>query len=225
MNQSRKQERNNKKIRLNRRRQAQFHRGGKEEERRPGRERYVHSKRKGNLIRDRGKTVEQLVVARNRVDKRRKAQKTVMVVGTTPELGRLMERVLGGENGKGRIRVSRSWISGMLTNYGKFRTDVLRRKGTKPERRTRSEKRWYDRKRKGREKYVDQNERPGMIRFRHPNDHGVGRKEAARCGIPTAGIVDTDCKYSERLRYPIPGNDESRRGQRRRRRRRKKRRS
>lgn len=207
----------------------QFHRGGEIEKRYPGMEQYVHSKRNGKLRRDRDKSVEQLVIVLNRREKREQKGESVMIVGTTAELGRRRERICADVDAKKRIRVTRTWVSGMLTNYTNFQNYVLRFRGTKEERRSASEKRWYESHRKGREGFVvspTQGEEkgpskkkggtglPGVIVFRHPNDHGVGRKEAMRCGIPTVGIVDSDCKYRDRITYPIPGNDESRRAQR-----------
>jgi ribosomal protein S2 len=107
-----------------------------------------------------------------------------------------------------------------LTNYTNFQKDRRRLKDTQEERKSYSDKRWYESHRKGREglvlktaadgKRIRSKSRPGLVRFRHPNDHGVGRKEARRCGIPTVGVADSDCQYRERLTYAIPGNDESR---------------
>jgi len=208
------------KRRLKLRRKSQFHRGGEVEKRTPGREEYIHSKRNGKLIRDREKSVEQLVIVLNRIEKRKEKNESVIIVGTTAELGRLRERRFTDLESKKRIRVTRSWVSGMLTNYRNFQNYVLRLQGTKEERKTPAEKRWYESHRKGREGLVMDNQLggnqsrkkglPGLILFRHPNDHGVGRKEARRCGIPTVGVVDSDCQYRERLTYPVPGNDESR---------------
>lgn len=216
------------------RRKNQFHRGGEAENRYPGIEEYIHSKRNGKLIRDMEKTLEQLGKVLKRIDKRAQKKEAVMVVGTTTELGRMRERRGEEVDGRKRIRVTRTWVSGMLTNYRNFKNYVRRYKGKKETRRTPAEKRWYESHRKGREGWIGRKgeetkrkgeERilPSLIIFRHPNDHGVGRKEARRCGIPTVGRVDTDCKYRERRTYPIPGNDESRRSQMTRRRRIKKR--
>lgn len=101
------------KLRMN----SQFHRGGDQEKRHSGMEQYIHSKRNGKLIRDLEKSVEQLVVVLNRIEKRQKKNESVMVVGTTPELGRMRERVCADVDSKKRIRVTRTWMSGMLTNY------------------------------------------------------------------------------------------------------------
>lgn len=195
--------RNPRKTRLKRRRKTQFHRGGKKEEREKGMEGYVHGRRKGQVRRDMQKTVEQLGIVRKRVEERKNQNRKIRVVGTTAELGRRRERMRGkkakdqGEE-KGRIEVvTRGWLSGSLTNTGYL--NKSKNKSTEKEGKTQA--------------------LPGLIRFRHPNDHGVARKEARRCGVPTAGIVDSNCKAVERRTYPIPGNDESRAGQRRRRRR------
>lgn len=198
MRETQKKERNPRKTRLKRRRKTQFHRGGKKEEREKGMEGYVHGRRKGQVRRDMQKTVEQLGIVRKRVEERKSQNRKVRVVGTTAELGRRRERRRGKEakeaKEEGKLEaVTRGWLSGSLTNTG------------------------YLNQAKGKEERKQ--EMPGLIRFRHPKDHGVARKEARRCGVPTAGIVDSNCKTVERRTYPIPGNDESRAGQRRRRRR------
>jgi ribosomal protein S2 len=202
------------------RRQSQFHRGGEVSKRHPGMTMDVHSKRNGKVVRDLNHAVDQLTVVLKRVENRVKTDATRMIVGTTPELGRRRELRCEGVDSTKRVRVTRTWISGMLTNYTSFQKDMRRLKETNEERKTYAEKRWYESHRKGREgmvvkrssdgKRVRSTGRPGLVRFRHPNDHGVGRKEARRCGVPTVGVADSDCKYRDRLTYPIPGNDESR---------------
>lgn len=170
---------NSRKKRRKRRKDLQMDRGGNQADRRPGMERYVHSRRKGKVRRDRNQTVEQLGQVLKRREERGRAKRKVVLVGTRVELGQRRERRKGNEGRpENRERVTRSWLSGSLTNAGK-------------------------------------EERPGMIRFRNPNDHGVGRKEARRSGVPTAGRVDSDSEYVDLRTYPIPGNDESRAGQRR----------
>lgn len=201
------------KTRVNLRRGRDFHRGGESAQRKPGRERYVHSTRKGKVRRDRDQSVEQLVMVLNRMEKRRKEDRSILRVGTSPELGRRRERRYrnprGGSKRKKRELVTRGWVSGLLTNYGKASRNQPGRKdgesgGRIGKQDPKEEVKWKGRK-----------DLPGLIFFRHPKDHGVGRKEARRCGIPTAGIVDSDCEHVDRRTYPIPGNDESRTGQRR----------
>jgi len=208
-----KERKQTRKTRVKLRRETQFHRGGERAQRQPGREAYVHSTRKGKVRRDRDQSVEQLVIVLNRMEKRRKEDRSILRVGTNPELGRRRERMnresTGGSKPKNRELVTRGWVSGLLTNYAKYATIPSRLgDGGKnpvigkqdPNRQTN----WKLMK-----------ELPGLILFRHPNDHGVGRKEARRCGIPTAGRVDSDCEHVERRTYPIPGNDDSRAAQRR----------
>lgn len=170
---------NSRKKRRKRRKDLQFDRGGNQADRRPGMERYVHSRRKGKVRRDRNQTVEQLGHVLKRREERGRSKRKVVLVGTRVELGQRRERRKRNEKRpENRERVTRSWLSGTLTNAQK-------------------------------------GELPGMIVFRNPNDHGVGRKEARRSGVPTAGRVDSDCEYVDLMTYPIPGNDESRAGQRR----------
>jgi small subunit ribosomal protein S2 len=220
-------------VRLKLRRNNQFHRGGNVEEKKPGRDLYIHAKRNGKCVIDMDRAVDQRIVVLKRREKTLKKGESVILVGTTPELGRVMERRRKEVDSKKRIRVSRTWVSGMLTNYRNFQDYIVRFKSTQMNtegRKSHSEQRWYESHRKTREGFVGLDDtmetqgkegkktplrtrRPGVIFFRHPNEHGVGRKEAARCGVPTVGIVDSDCKYREYLTYPIPGNDESRSAQ------------
>jgi Ribosomal protein S2 len=165
-------------------------------------EAYVYGRRKGKVRRDRNQSLEQRVRVLKRAETRRNQGRTRWRVGTTPELGRVRERRASKEawaegGAKRRVRKTRAWVSGCLTNP---RAPVGLGGGEK--------KRNLGETRGG--------ERPGLIVFRHPKDHGVGRKEARRAGIPTAGIVDSESSYVDRLRYPIPGNEASRAGQRRR---------
>jgi len=191
-----KERRGGRETRVKLRRESDFHRGGEKAQRERGMEAYVYSRRKGKVRRDRDQTVEQRVIVLNRMEKRRKENQGIVVVGTSPELGRRRERMNREGKGKRKQReyVTRGWVSGLLTNYAKYASIQTEEGKTN---------------RKVRKKL------PGLIVFRHPNDHGVGRKEARRCGIPTAGIADSDCKYVERRTYPIPGNDDTRAGQRR----------
>jgi len=184
--------------RIQRRRETDFHRGGDKGQRGRGMEAYVHSRRKGKVRRDRNQSLEQRVRVLKRAETRRRQGRSLWIVGTTPELGRVRERratkEAWAEQGDGkRVRKTRAWVSGCLTN-----PLAPVRGGTKGKGETRG------------------SELPGLIFFRHPKDHGVGRKEARRAGIPTAGIVDSDTPYLDRVRYPIPGNEASRSGQRRR---------
>lgn len=212
----------NRKERIKLRRNNQFHRGGDVSNRHPGVEIYVHSKQDGKVIMDLNKTIDQLGIVLNRVEERNKKNESVILVGTSSEVGRMIERIYENVDENKRIRVSRTWVSGIRTNYTNFKNYVIRFKATHDDRKTHAEKRWYELNRKNREGIVgikstlgkredrDTKGRPGLIVFRNPNDHIVGRKEALRCGIPTVGLVDGDCKYSEILTYPIPGNDDSR---------------
>lgn len=210
----------NRKKRIKRRRNSQFHMGGDVMNRHPGIEMYVHSTQDGKVRRDMNKTIDQMGIVLNRVEERLEKKESVMLVGTSSEVGRMMERIYEDVDENKRVRVSRTWVSGMRTNYTNFKNYVTRFKATHDDRKTHAEKRWYELNRKGREGIVglkmengeetDGKGRPALIVFRNPNDHVVGRKEALRCGIPTVGLVDGDCKYSERLTYPIPGNDDSR---------------
>ena len=199
-------------TRVKLRRDSQFHRGGEKAQREPGMEAYVYSRRKGKVRRDRDQSVEQLVIVLNRMEKRRKENQKILVVGTSPELGRMRER-MNREGGKGERKtrefVTRGWVSGLLTNYAKYAS--LPSMIADPETKTLVGKQDPNAK----TNWKIMKDLPGLIVFRHPNDHGVGRKEARRCGIPTTGIADSDCKYVDRRTYPIPGNDDSRAGQRR----------
>jgi ribosomal protein S2 len=187
------------------RRNSGFHRGGSRKERTDAMVSYVDSRQDGKVRRDRKQSRNQIGKVLNRAKERRKTGENVRVVGTKEELGRgresrknYLEEDRVEKKGK-RLWRTRSWVSGRLTNVKNQSRKGQLELG----------------RREKREGGSESSGLPGLIVFRHPQDHGVGRKEARRCGIPTAGIADSDCKYVERLTYPIPGNDESRYGQRR----------
>ena len=51
-------------------------------------------------------------------------------------------------------------------------------------------------------------ELPGVIFLLDPKKERIAVLEAKKLGIPTVGIVDTNCN-PEDLDYPIPGNDDA----------------
>ena len=51
-------------------------------------------------------------------------------------------------------------------------------------------------------------ELPGVIFLVDPKKERIAVLEAKKLGIPTVGIVDTNCN-PEDLDYPIPGNDDA----------------
>ena len=54
----------------------------------------------------------------------------------------------------------------------------------------------------------DMEEIPGVIFLVDPKKEHIAVLEAKKLGIPTVGIVDTNCN-PEDLDYPIPGNDDA----------------
>lgn len=112
------------------------------------------------------------------------------------------------------VVVTEAWVSGRLTN-NRGRSEYVKRKkargmenrrergregkekggkgyleGTHSKKGETKEHRWYEKNRKGREPWLGgkgKRRRPGVIVFRNPEEHEVGRREAQRCGIPTAG--------------------------------------
>ena len=162
---------------------------------------------------------------RKRVVKRREKGETVMRVGTGRRAGGMRKAWERGGSGKGEkkgenkgkkgevVKVTEAWVSGRLTNNGGLSEYVMRKKerderrgegkGTKAER-------WYERHRKGREGWLVGKEgkakRPGVIVFRNPEEQGVARKEAVRCGIPTVGRVTPkrDKEREKRRTYGRP---------------------
>ena len=133
---------------------------------------------------------KQLQLVRSRIADRGEAKKPRWIIGTKGVLGQVREKRGSASEGKreGVTVITKGWESGCLTNLKK-------------------ETKFYNK--------VD---RPGRRRFRHTQDHGVGRAEAVACGIPTAGVFQADGgeKRREKRTYVIPGNENTRRGGRRR---------
>ena len=160
--------------------------GTSTKDRAPGVAPYLHGVREGRALRDRRRAERQWTEVRQRAAGLRDREIPLRRVSTgTLGGGRRHTRGETRKDRQGRDRVykvSTRWMSGTLSN------EVYRKaQGT------------------GRHR------RPGRLRCRNPKDHQVARHEARAAGVPTAGVVNSDCTRHGRLTYPIPGNDRDRR--------------
>ena len=172
-----------------RRREAGVHRGTSKKDRVKGVEPYVYGLRGDRVVRDRKRAERQWARVRKRAAGLRAREIPIRRVSTGAQCGG--RRQTRGDTRKDRqgrelvYKVATRWMSGTLSNpvYRKTQVNGLHAHPT----------------------------RPGRLRCRNPKDHAVCRREARAAGVPTAGIVNSDCRRASRLTYPIPGNDGDRR--------------
>ena len=182
-----------------RRREAGVHVGASMKDRAPGASVYVHGVRDGHARLDRRRAERQWTEVRRRAGRLRDREIPIRRVSTGASGGG--RRHTRGETRKDRhgrelvYKVATRWMSGSLSNDVYRRTISSTSNAVGAVNATRGQ----------------MHQRPGRVRCRNPADHKVCRQEARAAGVPTAGVVNSDCKRHRRLTYPIPGNDRDRR--------------
>ena len=119
----------------------------------------------------------------------------------------------------GMYYVDQRWLGGMLTNFETIRTRVQRLKDLEamqedgtfdvlPKKEVILLKKEMEKLERNLGGIKDMEELPGVIFLVDPKKERIAILEAKKLGIPTVGIVDTNCN-PEDLDYPIPGNDDA----------------
>jgi small subunit ribosomal protein S2 len=176
---------------------------------------YRNHKRHGNAVRNREHTVEELGRVFRRIGKTREKGEKILFVGTSLKVARRREQEFQQDLPKKRkeshsiLVVNKKWVSGLLTNHPTFQEYVKTYNAKPDELKTEKEKKWYRRHRKDREEWLSSTKikRPGRVVFRNPVDHPIGVHEAYRCGIPTVGLRNTECKFVNERTYLLPANE------------------
>ena len=115
--------------------------------------------------------------------------------------------------------VDQRWLGGMLTNFGTIQKRIQRLKDLEtmaedgtfevlPKKEVILLKKEMEKLERNLGGIKDMNELPGVIFLVDPKKERIAVLEAKKLGIPTVGIVDTNCN-PEDLDYPIPGNDDA----------------
>ena len=177
---------------------------------------YIFTERNGIYIIDLQKTVKKIEEACNFIKEVVGEGKSVLFVGTKKQA---QDSVREEAERCGMVYVNVRWLGGMLTNFQTIRQRVQRlREVEKMEEsghmellpkkevtKLKGEKEKLERFLKG---IKDMDELPGALFIVDTRKEQIAVREARKLGIPTVGIVDTNCDPDE-IDYVIPGNDDA----------------
>ncbi|MDR9757553.1 MAG: 30S ribosomal protein S2 [Thermacetogeniaceae bacterium] len=177
---------------------------------------YIFTERNGIYIIDLQKTVKKIEEACNFIKEVVGDGKNVLFVGTKKQA---QDSVREEAERCGMFYVNVRWLGGMLTNFQTIRQRVERlRELEKMEEnghmellpkkeviKLRGEKEKLERFLKG---IKDMDDLPGALFIVDTRKEQIAVREAHKLGIPTIGIVDTNCDPDE-IDYVIPGNDDA----------------
>ncbi len=182
----------------------------------PKMKRFIFGRRKNIYIIDLEKTVAQLEEAKNFLSSMVAKRATILLVGTKKHA-----RDIVGElaNKHGIFYVNHRWLGGTLTNFATVRKSIEKMKeleeklfGEGSERLKKKERsrltRLYNKKLKNFAGIKDMERLPDVVIIVDTEHEKNAVHETKRLGIPTIGIVDTNCN-PEDVDYPIPGNDDA----------------
>ena len=177
---------------------------------------YIFQARNGIHIIDLQKTSKKLDEAYSFMKEQAEEGKTVLFVGTKKQA---QECVKEAAEKSGMYYVDQRWLGGMLTNFGTIRKridrlnelETMQEDGTfdvLPKKEVILLKKEMEKLQKNLGGIKDMKEMPGVMFVVDPKKERIAILEAKKLGIPTVGIVDTNCN-PEDLDYPIPGNDDA----------------
>ena len=177
---------------------------------------YIFQARNGIHIIDLQKTSKKLDEAYAFVKEQVEEGKTVLFVGTKKQAQECMKEAAIK---CGMYYVDQRWLGGMLTNFGTIQKRIQRLKDLEtmeqdgtfdvlPKKEVILLKKEMEKLEKNLGGIKEMTELPGVIFLVDPKKERIAVLEAKKLGIPTVGIVDTNCN-PEDLDYPIPGNDDA----------------
>jgi len=177
---------------------------------------YIFTERNGIYIIDLQKTVKKIDEAYTFIKDVVQEGKSILFVGTKKQA---QESVREEAERCGMFYVNERWLGGMLTNFATIRKrvdrlcelehmeesghfDLLPKKEVT---KLKAEKEKLLRFLRG---IKDMKELPGALFIVDSRKERIAVLEARKLGIPTVGIVDTNCDPDE-IDYVIPGNDDA----------------
>jgi len=177
---------------------------------------YVFGARNGIYIIDLQKTVDNTRAACAFTAKVAGEGKKVLFVGTKKQAKEVVE---DEAKRAGMYYVTNRWLGGMLTNYQTVKASIDRLKKIEALKASpewseipKKEQSRYDRELEKLHKSLggiqDMKKLPGAIFVIDTEKEHIAIKEAKKLGIPTIGVVDTNCDPSG-INYVIPGNDDA----------------
>ena len=177
---------------------------------------YIFQARNGIHIIDLQKTSKKLDEAYAFLKEQAEEGKTVLFVGTKKQAQECMKEAAIKS---GMYYVDQRWLGGMLTNFDTIRARVQRLKDLEtmqedgtfevlPKKEVILLKKEMEKLERNLGGIKEMDKLPGVIFLVDPKKERIAILEAKKLGIPTVGIVDTNCN-PEDLDYPIPGNDDA----------------
>ena len=177
---------------------------------------YIFQARNGIHIIDLQKASKKIDEAYEFIKEQVEEGKTVLFVGTKKQAQECMK---DAAIKSGMYYVDQRWLGGMLTNFDTIQKRIQRLKELEtmeqdgtfdvlPKKEVIILKKEMEKIEKNLGGIKDMTELPGVIFLVDPKKERIAVLEAKKLGIPTVGIVDTNCN-PEDLDYPIPGNDDA----------------
>ena len=177
---------------------------------------YIFQARNGIHIIDLQKASKKIDEAYEFIKEQVEEGKTVLFVGTKKQAQECMKEAAIKS---GMYYVDQRWLGGMLTNFDTIQKRIQRLKELEtmeqdgtfdvlPKKEVIILKKEMEKLEKNLGGIKDMTELPGVIFLVDPKKERIAVLEAKKLGIPTVGIVDTNCN-PEDLDYPIPGNDDA----------------
>ena len=177
---------------------------------------YIFQARNGIHIIDLQKASKKIDEAYEFIKEQVEEGKTVLFVGTKKQAQECMKEAAIKS---GMFYVDQRWLGGMLTNFDTIQKRIQRLKDLEkmeedgtfdvlPKKEVILLKKEMEKLDKNLGGIKEMTELPGVIFLVDPKKERIAILEAKKLGIPTVGIVDTNCN-PEDLDYPIPGNDDA----------------
>ncbi|MCT4633736.1 MAG: 30S ribosomal protein S2 [Firmicutes bacterium] len=177
---------------------------------------YIFTERNGIYIVDLQKTAKKVDEAYSYVKSLSEEGKKILFVGTKKQA---QDAIASEAKRCGMYYVNQRWLGGMLTNFGtiKKRIKLLEninkmeedgRFDVLPKKEVIKLKAQRDRLERFLGGIKDMGGIPDAIFVVDPKKEKIAILEAKKLGIPTVGIVDTNCDPDE-IDYVIPGNDDA----------------
>ena len=177
---------------------------------------YIFQARNGIHIIDLQKASKKIDEAYEFIKEQVEEGKTVLFVGTKKQAQECMK---DAAIKSGMYYVDQRWLGGMLTNFDTIQKRIQRLKELEtmeqdgtfdvlPKKEVIILKKEMEKLEKNLGGIKEMDKLPGVIFLVDPKKERIAILEAKKLGIPTVGIVDTNCN-PEDLDYPIPGNDDA----------------
>ncbi len=177
---------------------------------------YIFQARNGIHIIDLQKTSKKLDEAYEFIKEQAEEGKTVLFVGTKKQAQECMKEAALK---CGMYYVDQRWLGGMLTNFDTIQTRIKRLKDLEtmaedgtfdvlPKKEVILLKKEMEKLERNLGGIKDMDKLPGVIFLVDPKKERIAVLEAKKLGIPTVGLVDTNCNPEE-VDYVIPGNDDA----------------